>query len=211
LRAMYMMLSFSYKIDKVSLDMEKVRPFNHPVRRLVALSYIIIDKNVEGYLEDFLSMWRRFWPLGKWNKLREFFIEQLPNPQDAYWNEHFSFSSQDSCKHLPLMGTSIKQEILINTILPYLYGEIHHKVKYSKEEIEAFQNFYAIFSASDKGKTRYLTHRFFGDHSNGILLKRADLEQGAYQLHADFCVHFESSCEGCPFVERFKGVNSTQR
>jgi hypothetical protein len=100
------------------------------------------------------------------------------------------------------MGEDLKMEILVNTGFPLLFTEIQERGDFN--ELKAFQIFYGSFKASKTSKTRYLTHRFFGETLKGTLLEKAQNEQGAYQLHKDFCLHFEASCEGCPFVARYE-------
>lgn len=126
----------------------------------------------------------------------------IPVYQDRYWNSHYLFEGTEKKQHLVLIGEDLKRTILINSFLPLLQADI--KKRGDQIEWERFQAFYASFKVSaESGKNRYLVHRFFGDNPKGKLLRSAQLEQGAYQLHKDFCIHFEASCEGCPFVERY--------
>ena len=108
---------------------------------------------------------------------------------------------QRKAAYLSLLGEPIKLELMKNTVLPLLY---HHVTQRGdSEELSAFFNFYGSLAASPRNKLKYLKHRFFGEASKGNILLKADLEQGAYQLHKDFCLHYEASCEGCPFIDKF--------
>ena len=104
-------------------------------------------------------------------------------------------------KPIALMGANLKHEILLNVCLPLLYEDIESRE--SEEELEAFQQLYTALPASKARKGAYLTQRFFGNTQKKKLLERADTQQGAYQIHRDFCMHYEASCIGCPFVERY--------
>ena len=99
-------------------------------------------------------------------------------------------------------GETLKREILVNTILPLLHEGVQERQ--DPEELSAFDRLYRSLPAAQTGKGRYLVHRFFGDTPKGAILKKAEMEQGAYQIHRDFCLHYEASCEGCPFVQRVK-------
>ena len=97
---------------------------------------------------------------------------------------------------------NFKKRILINTILPILYQEI---LKNSKpQQLASFEMFFASIPPERNSKTKYLTHRFFGDNPKKQLLNKAMMEQGAYQIHNDYCQHYEASCRGCPFVQKWK-------
>lgn len=95
---------------------------------------------------------------------------------------------------------------MINLFLPLIAKDIEKNGHV--DEITAFHHLYRSLPSSKAGKKSYLIHRFFGNSKKGEVLSNAYAEQGAYQLHYDFCSHFEASCEGCPFVERYKKLIS---
>ena len=206
LKALYMMLAFTVPdIPQVNLCLSQVRPLNHPIRRMVYLAKMLSDATVSLLLIKMARKWRTQWQesgsLNKWNKLKENFQQLLPTYTDTYWNYHYIFEKEASPQFLPLIGLNLKNEIIMNTCLPLLQEEVHDRNNHA--EIEAFQAFYDHFPASQTSKTKYLIHRFFGDSPKGGILDKAIHEQGAYQLHRDFCIHHEASCIGCPFVERY--------
>lgn len=201
LSALYMMTSFSIPLQpKFTLTLNQIRPYNHPVRRLATLVKIVRDPLIAKLEQSFLLLWKYEWKNRSWSTLKKLFIETLPDYEDAYWNLHYSFEQLPQPKKLSLIGTGTKQEFIINTVLPILYGKIESEG--SCEENKAFLSFFESFSALKAGKSKYLIHRFFGDTQKGNLLNNALHEQGAFQIHKDFCLHYEASCEGCPFVER---------
>lgn len=107
-----------------------------------------------------------------------------------------------SKKHLSLVGQDFKNNVIINCILPLLYEEIINNDNFL--EMAAFRDFYNSLPAILNQKTRYLAHRLFGDKPRGKILEKAISQQAVFQLHEDFCLHFETSCEGCTFVEKYK-------
>lgn len=186
----------------VKLVLNQIRPLNHPIRRLVALVKLISDPLHTKLFFLMSASWEQFWPTKQkprilWEQLRD----HLPTYADEYWNSHYTFENMPRKEFLSLIGDNTKNEILINAFLPLLQESILERGH--AKEMEAFENFYSTLPASDTGKTRYLIHRFFGDTPKGGVLNKADVEQGAYQLHKDFCLHYEASCVGCPFVERY--------
>lgn len=190
----------------IQLHLNQIRPLNHPVRRIVALAKLQGDDRIIGLQSKMYDEWDRNWEkcasTGKWKIMLEQLLEWIPNYQDEYWNTHYLFEQEARKEHLTLMGADLKREIVINLFLPLIEAHVSEKGRH--DEILAFQELYRWLPASKAGKRKYLIHRFFGDSPKGKLLNNAYAEQGAYQLHYDFCSHFESSCEGCPFVDRYK-------
>lgn len=177
---------------RIPLVLNQIRPLNHPIRRLVYLIKLIQDPQR-------FTLYNKLASLCKDEDLTPM-LEAIPNFEDPYWNTHFLFEDHPKTTFIPLIGNNLKKEILINTFLPLMFHEI------SPNDLEKFRSFYHSFSPLKSGKTKYLIHRFFGDSTKGSILNKAYTEQGAYQVHRDFCIHYEASCEGCPFVERYKSL-----
>lgn len=189
-----------------SLSLNQIRPFNHPIRRLAVLIKLLRDPTLADLYEKLENLWLSQWHQCKnkkdWQKLFKKLLDFLPAYMDPYWNYHYTFEVEPKKELLSLMGNDLKTGIAINTFLPLLHKNVLNRSSWN--ELEAFRQFYDSLPASNAGKSRYLVHRFFGDSSKGAILKTAMSEQGAYQLHRDFCIHYEASCSGCPFVEKAK-------
>lgn len=202
LKGYSMMLSFFTSLPAVKICLHQISPLNHPIRRLVYLAKFIASKDALSLYKRMSEIWESLHPIRQWNTLRDSLLNAIPDYQDPYWNKHFLFESESHSDSLPLLGVGTKLEILLHAFFPLLHDEIHRRNK--PEEKEAFQAFYEFFPASLNSKTKYLTHRFFGNTSKGELLNRAVVQQGAFQIHRDYCTHYEANCEGCPFVDRYK-------
>lgn len=190
----------------VDLRIGQTRPLNHPVRRLAVLIKLIIDPQTPQLLNRLLQVWSVGWKKiinGRAAKqVYQQLLELLPDYFDDYWNKHYHFEKDSTERTLSLMGSELKNTILLNAVFPLLYSNIVQKGDF--EEIKAFQHLYEKIPGSKSGKSRYLSYRFFGETMKGKLLNQALMQQGAFQVHRDFCLHFEASCEGCPFVDRLK-------
>lgn len=185
----------------VNLVLHQIRPLNHPIRRLIYMVKMLKDGELLFLDERLKATWTQLWRKGKWREMRRALCDLVPNYLDPYWNTHYNFENFARSEFLPLIGEDLKTEMLVNTCLPILYE--HITTNGDLIEIEAFETFYNSFPAMGNSKSRYLVHRFFGDSQKGKVLDRVMNEQGAFQLHKDFCQHYEASCAGCPFVERF--------
>ena len=186
-----------------SMTTAQIRPLNHPIRRFVTLVKIINDKTLPDRYNAIEELWDNHWQCCFKKKtrahLRDTLVSILPNYNDPYWNTHYIFEEKKSSKHIPLTGNVLCKTIFINTILPLL--EEHIQKKHGSDELRALTLLYRSFSSSSSRKTLYIRHRFFGDKDKTII-KNACIEQGAYQIYNDNCIHYEASCEGCPFIEK---------
>jgi hypothetical protein len=188
------------------LKLDRIRPLHHPVRRLVYLTYLLQDSQLETLWFLALDLWKQFQkdPQQNFRKLKVQFLQILPLYPDSYWDYHFTFEEKAQRKILPSLGEDLKVHMLLNTYLPLLYATLREAGE--SLEWERFQRFYASLEVAFTSKSRYLHRRFFGEQQASDFLTQAQRMQGAYQLHHDFCVHFEASCEGCPFVARYQAL-----
>jgi len=187
-----------------TLRLDHIRPANHPVRRLALLAKLLTDSETNTLEKRILLCWKDHWQGNhrhKWKIMKEQLMQTLPSYHDPYWECHYTFENKEQLQKISLMGKDSCHEILINVLLPFLFTHIR---KYgTSEENRAFEEFYSYLPSAKTKKGEYLSHRFFGETQNKLTLLHADTQQGAYQIHRDFCVDFEASCQGCPFVERY--------
>lgn len=183
------------------LSFQQIRPLNHPLRRLVYLSKFLTDPRRYFIQTELMSLWdaaETLEPVAGFSKKMNALI---PSYTDSYFENRFFFGDATSKKRLGLIGEETKNEILLNSFIPFL----QNTMKQSADQIK-ISVLVKSFPHRATGKYNYLTHRFFGQTEKNKILARGDLQQGAYQLHKDFCQHYESSCTGCPFVKRFKNI-----
>lgn len=191
---------------KVDLDLIQIRPLNHPIRRLILLVKIIVDASLDRLsimLEKAWSDWSKLELTIKNVKLfYESLIHLIPEYRDDYWNHYYTFELQRKESPLIMIGKDLKREICINVFLPYLY-QVIKKNGFPEEEFQAFNVLYSSINAAKTGKSCYLSNRFFAGTVHEKILNSLKYQQGAYQIHKDFCMHFEANCFGCPFVSSY--------
>ena len=197
---------------ETKLILHHIRPLNHPIRRLAALVKLRAKKSMTDLYSRLITCWELRWRssmyFNRWEIMLAKMRRILPSFNDPYWNTHFTFEAESKNKHIPMIGDNLKTEIIVNTFFPLLWQHIKNKGGY-RYEARAFFDLYMHIPSSNNSKTRYLTHRFYGDTPKGAVLQHVLIEQGSYQLHKDFCIHYEASCEGCPFVKRYEISSKT--
>jgi hypothetical protein len=201
------------EIDHQSqLRLDHIRPLNHPVRRLAYVIKLLQDGGLEGLWSSLLKLWQDYASsVTSKQSLKNFklqLLDLIPNYQDPYWNTHFLFEIPTKVHHLSLIGTDLKNEIVINVFIPLLHAVV--KEAGDPGWWESFNLLYLSYKGVPTSKSRYLQIRFFGNSPKSALLIPAHMLQGAYQVHKDFCLHYEASCEGCPFVQRYKDEQDKQ-
>ncbi|GAB4234235.1 MAG: DUF2851 family protein [Chlamydiales bacterium] len=192
--------------EQYQLKKDRIRPLNHPIRRMVLLVKLLKGNLIDHLFEKLSSTWEYIEHFRTPEQCLKAMMETFPPLSDPHWTTHYLFEMNDKEQNLPLWGKELQMHILINAFFPILY----HRIKDNEEEKNNFIKFYHTLKGPLSAKSRYLNHRFFGEGKYLESRPSLSFQQGTYQLHHDFCVHYEASCEGCPFVQRYHESNTIQ-
>ena len=96
----------------------KVRPNNFPVRRIVAMSYLILRYRKKGILAGIINMIKEA-PLSEGHCRLEKGVLVITND---YWASHFDFGSGSQTENPTLLGKSRADDIVVNVILPFTFA-----------------------------------------------------------------------------------------
>ncbi|HEY33630.1 MAG TPA: DUF2851 family protein [Dehalococcoidia bacterium] len=95
------------------------RPYNSPLRRLVAMSYLVTRYRDEGLLP---GLWRNYAggiPVGQdWRQLEE----GLMVTADDYWACHFDFGVANLTASPTILGKGRVSDIIVNVLLPFTFA-----------------------------------------------------------------------------------------
>jgi hypothetical protein len=202
--------NFAYEEQNITINfnISNVRPLNHPIRRMVFLTKMILDPTITSLETKFKELWLQNWCKLSLTKLYMQMMIIFPQYQSDYWNAHYNFENTETRQVLPLLGESLKKEILLNVILPVLQQDII--IRNDVKELQTFRRFLSGIPSSPSNKLRYLSYRFLGEANSPKLINKICVQQGMYQVHSDFCQYFEVSCEGCSFSDRFSKYTITK-
>lgn len=79
--------------NTIPLTLAQVRPFNHPIRRLVYLVKLIKDGSIENLFKLLKLKWDHLSILPtdkkKWKNLFQELLDTIPNFSDYYWSHHY--------------------------------------------------------------------------------------------------------------------------
>ena len=96
----------------------KVRPNNFPVRRLVAMSYLVHRYRQKGILEAIVNMINEV-PMGNGYHILE---KGLVVTTNGYWASHFDFGFSHRLKTPTLLGVRRAADIAVNVLLPFAFA-----------------------------------------------------------------------------------------
>lgn len=96
----------------------KVRPNNSPIRRIAAMSYLLIRYREKGIFEEIVNMVRGV-PLSQGNYRLE---KGLMVTTNGYWASHFDFGSGGGIRNPALLGDRRAADIVVNVLLPFTFA-----------------------------------------------------------------------------------------
>ena len=96
----------------------RVRPNNSPVRRLVAMSYLILRYKEKGILEGLVSLVKGV-PVSQGYHRS---AKGLLVTTNGYWASHFDFGSGSRIRSPTLLGSVRAADITVNVLLPFTFA-----------------------------------------------------------------------------------------
>ncbi|HEY0368211.1 MAG TPA: DUF2851 family protein [Chthoniobacterales bacterium] len=158
------------------------RPMNHPQRRVAALAAIATNWGKMNHA------------LGKDDvaaSVREFLLG-LTN---AYWNHHYTLTSQYEVREMALIGETRVAEILANVVYPFL----------AARGADVWSGYEKLPARLTNRRLETGAARLFGDDPRrAAFLKTVAHQQGLLQIYEDFCLQDNSDCAHCPFPEQMQ-------
>jgi hypothetical protein len=160
----------------------RVRPENHPARRLVGAAYLLARFMEAGLSERVLQLVGQARPGTSW--LDSSFMVSAPEP-----------CSGNECS---LIGQGRAREIVINIILPFVlaWAEARSQEKLEEQVLALYQGYP---KAGEYGITRDLAKLLLGPGASR-LVNSARRQQGLVHLDKTFCRRRECAC--CPVARR---------
>jgi hypothetical protein len=171
-------------------DFFKVRPGNHPVRRIIALSKILARFRKYGWLET----WRRELVSLIERHSRVNLGEILMVRADGYWTNHYDFSLPHSDCGAWLLGEGRADEIVVYVVIPFFIAWSWLQSEYTlANELE---NIYRHYKPGETNAIQ--RHMVKQLKTRSGLINSALRQQGLLQLYKTFCT--KGRCVECLLV-----------
>ena len=166
----------------------RVRPSNFPVRRLIAMSHLVLRYRRRSILEEIVDIIRET-SLNKGYRRLEAALIVITN---GYWAGHFDFGSSSRIENPSLLGRSRAADIVVNVLLPFIsvWGKLNSQPDLTRQAF-AFYHDYPKLSVNTVEQ-----HMIRQVGLDGNLVNSAQRQQGLIHIYNTLCT--QGRCDCCP-------------
>jgi len=117
----------------------KVRPNNSPIRRIVAMSYLILRYRERGIVDGVVNMVKEA-PLSQGHYRLEKGLLVTP---DGYWASHFDFGVGSRISSQTLLGSQRAADIAVNVLLPFIvaWSRLNFQPELEKKSLDLYHRY----------------------------------------------------------------------
>ena len=171
-------------------SLSHIYPNNSPVRRIVALSYLIERYSDRGLLAEILRLVKDA-PLSGGHRVLQ---NGLTVDSDGYWRDHFDFGIRSKTRMSALLGSSKASEIVVNVVLPFAFAwmGLAGQAKLMEHPIDLYRDYPRL---AENCITRHMAKQLCLEQLSDFT---ACHQQGLIRIFRNFCR--EGRCSQCPVV-----------
>jgi len=165
----------------------KVRPNNSPVRRLIAMSYLILRNKERGILEEVINMIKEI-PLSKGQQLEE----SLLVTSQGYWLSPFDSDPGSMVKNQGLLGRNRAADIVVNVLLPFTFawGKLTSHPELKQKSFDLYHSYPRLAVNTVE---RHMSNQL---KLSSNLVNSAQRQQGLIHIYKTLCT--QGKCRCCP-------------
>jgi hypothetical protein len=169
----------------------KVRPNNSPVRRLVAMSYLLTRYREMGILEELVRLVKEASVSRGYRRLEKGLLVTT----NDYWASHFDFGSGKRIRSPTLLGNGRAADIIVNVLLPFTlaWSQSNSQPELRKQALELYRCYPRLAINSME---RHMTEQF---GLNCSLVNSARRQQGLIHIYDSLCT--QGRCNHCPLSQ----------
>ena len=162
----------------------KVRPNNHPVRRLAAMSYLILRYKERSMLEEMAN-------LVKESPNPDRLVEALQVTGEGYWTDHYDFGPASRLKSKSLLGRDRAAEIAVDVILPFAFawGKYNSRPEVQQKSTHLYHSFPRLMNNTVE---QHMANQLKLDRGR---VNSARRQQGLIQIYNTLCT--QGKCSSC--------------
>jgi len=165
----------------------KVRPNNSPLRRIVAMSYLILRYRRKGVFEEVVNMVNEV-AVNKGHRRLE---KGLLVITDGYWASHFDFGSGNRLTSPTLLGGRRAADIIVNVLLPFTFAW-SQLTCWSELERKAFDLYRCYPRLAVNTVERHMMNQL---GLGSRLVNSAQRQQGLIHIYNTLCT--QGKCSQC--------------
>ncbi|UCC90500.1 MAG: DUF2851 family protein [Dehalococcoidia bacterium] len=169
----------------------RVRPNNSPIRRIAAMSYLILRYRQTGLFNRVTNM------------IKEVPVSQSPNglekgllvATNGYWASHFDFGLASKIKTPTLLGCGRAADIIINVLLPFTFAwsKLTSQPELEKKTLNLYRRYPKLTVNTIE---RHMKNQLGISTS---LVNSAQRQQGLIQIYNTLCT--QGRCHSCPLSQ----------
>jgi len=169
----------------------KVRPNNSPVRRLAAMSYLILRYRGKGIFEELVNLVKEVPTSQGYHRLEKGLVVTT----NGYWASHFDFGSGSRIGNKSLIGSRRADDIVVNVLLPFTlaWSKVASQPELEKKALDLYRRYPKLAVNSVE---RHMRHQL-GLSSN--LVDSAQRQQGLIHIYNTLCT--QGKCNYCPLSQ----------
>jgi hypothetical protein len=165
----------------------KVRPTNFPVRRIAAMSYLLLRYRETGLLNGIMNLTREA-PL---NQDGHYLEKGLIIAGEGYWANHFDFGLRMSIRDQTLIGRQRAADIAVNVLLPFTlaWSKANSQPELERQALDLCHRY-------PKQATNVIERHMMNQLGlDNRLINSAQKQQGLIHIYKNFCTQGE--CRHC--------------
>jgi len=169
----------------------RVRPNNSPIRRLAAMSYLILSYREKGIFEGVINMVKEV-PVSQSHYRLE---KGLLVTTNGYWASHFDFGLASRIRNPTLLGSRRAADITINVLLPFTlaWGKLSSQPELEKKALDLYRHYPKLaVNTIDRHMKDQLG-------VNSSLVNSAQRQQGLIHIYNSLCT--QGRCNCCPLSQ----------
>ena len=169
----------------------RVRPNNSPIRRLAAMSYLILRYREKGIFDRLINMVKEV-PV---NQSRYRLEKGLLVTTNDYWASHFDFGLASRMRNPTLLGRRRAADIIINVLLPFTlaWSKLTSQPELEKKSLALYHHYPKL--------TVNTIERHMKDQLgvSSSLVNSAQRQQGLIHIYNTLCT--QGRCNSCPLSQ----------
>jgi hypothetical protein len=181
---------FSKSMSRDEWHLFRVRPNNSPIRRIVAMSYLIFRYKERGIFDGIVDLIKGVSIHQRSDRME---MELLVITND-YWASHFDFGSANKTRNPTLLGSQRAADIIINVLLPFVFawGKITSQPELERKAFSLYRHYPKLATNTVE---RHMKHQL------GInrLVNSAQRQQGLIHIYQTLCI--QGRCNRCPLYQ----------
>jgi len=164
----------------------RVRPNNSPIRRLAAMSHLILRYRGKGIFEELVNLVKEVPTSQGYRRLEKGLVVTT----NGYWASHFDFGSGSRIRNQSLIGSRRADDIVVNVLLPFTlaWSQVTSQPELERKALDLYRRYPKLAANSVE---RHMRHQL-GLSSH--LVNSAQRQQGLIHIYNTLCTQGRCHC-----------------